>query len=577
MNKLIKRLAVLSVGLTMAIGAGVAAFGHGKGEVAKAAEDTLTINSSTTNTDGTLTADMSIGTGTSTPITGSYGVRLYANNTITISSSSAITDMTIPWTKNEKKAFASVTANVGSYTHPSAAGDGVWSGEAKEIVLTVGSSGQIQLNSISYTVAGESKDVKSVAISGNLTKTDYLKGESPSAAGLVVTATYDDDSQEDITSKATITSDPATLTTVGDVNVTFTATYKEKSDSVVKTVSVTKSNPIGVLYTKSSGASVDVYGYYVGFLDGTGPVIMDGAYGIVVYNKTADVSGYIEKETILHVTGSISIYKGLYEIGSATISVASGTFEQPDEPIVHVTNGNETADQAARLTTVTGTPSLVSGSFDVAAGTADITMSFAVGIKTVQVFYKKAAQTGDAEAFVAIKDAVANSSEITIKGFTGWYNVFQVQMNGYVPAAAGYTAEDFAEDLLAQTNAADVCGDYEPDESHYAAIKAKLVAIWSDLAGAEKYPSLPSDQKTILAEANADETGDTVEKAMARYDFLTVKYDLSQFINGRSLPSSVGNRVEINNNNSLIVVIAIISAVSLVALSTLLVLKKKHK
>lgn len=414
--------------------------------------------------------------------------------------------------------------------------------------------------------------LSSIVVSGSMTKTSYYVGESWNPAGLVATANYDSGYSAAVTDQVSWSYNPAAPALLVD-SVVATATYNAVSgNSSAQAVSVTKTNPIQVLYTKASGASVDVYGYYVGFLDGTGPVIMDGEYGIVIYNKTADVSGYTEKETILHVTGSISIYKGLYEIGSASISVASGTYDAPSAPVVYATAGGETADYASRLTTVTGTPSLVSGSFDDAAGTNDIKLSFNIGLSSpIQVFYKKAAQTADATAFADIKAAVANSEEITIKGFTGWYDGFQVQMNGVVEAKEDYTAEDFAEDLLAQTDA--VCKDWEEGVNNHDAIEA----IWSDLASDDKYPSLPADQKAILASAARNPSGTTVEQAMARYDFLTGKYKLSNFINGRT-PVGMNNYVTPiteGDNNTAIIVIVSISAISVLSIAVLLTLKKR--
>ena len=416
-------------------------------------------------------------------------------------------------------------------------------------------------------------DVSNVIVSGSMTKTTYYVGESWSNAGLTATVNYSSGWHEDVTESATWTYSP-TSPALNVTSVTASASFGGKSGSSSgQIVSVSRANPIQVLYTKSASDSVDVYGYYVGFLDGTGPVIMDGAYGIVIYNKTADVSGYTAGTTILHVTGSISIYKGLYEIGSATMSIASGTYDAPEEPVVYATNGSETAEYASRLTTVTGTPSLVSGSFDSAAGTADITLSFNVSGATVQVFYKSAAQTADSDAFTAIKTAVTNGTEITIKGFTGWFNGFQVQMNGYVPAVDSYTAEDFAQDLLDQTDA--VCEGYNGVDNNHDT----LVAIWSNLASNDKYPSLPSAQKEILAEADRDESGTVVEQAMARYDYLTGKYNLSNFINGRTpvafAPNSVAYRDPANNNSSTIVIV-VVALTSITSIGVLLVIKRKR-
>lgn len=438
------------------------------------------------------------------------------------------------------------------------------------VTITASKSGY-NMGSFSLTI--NVGTLQSVVVSGSMSKTAYCVGESWSPAGLVATASYSYGYSYDASSDVTWTYNPASPV-VGVTSVVATATLGGvPGNSSAQNVTVSRTNPIQVLYTQSAGASVDVYGYYVGFLDGTGPVIMDGAYGIVIFNKTADVSGYTANETILHVTGSISIYKGLYEIGSATMSVASGSYDAPETPVVYSTNGSETADYASRLTTVTGTPTLTSGSFDDAAGTADIKMSFAVGVKTVQVFYKKAAQTADADAFAAIKASVAGGSEITIKGFTGWYDGFQVQMNGYVPAVETYTAEDFAQDLLDQTDA--VCEDYNGTDNNHDAIEA----IWSNLASNDKYPSLPSAQKTILSEAERNESGTVVERAMARYDYLTGKYNLSNFINGRTpVVFAESNHVVpvLANTTSSTIVIVVVALTSITSIGVLLVIKRKR-
>lgn len=573
MNKLFSKVAALSVGLAMAIGVGVAV-GSKQVKAVKADETAnFTLSSASSVTVSGVTASFNKGSGSNAPAWYDAGLRLYANNTVVISSDNSITAISFNWEKQGNKAFNTVTADVGSYTHPSSAGVGSWTGSANSITFTLGTSGQLQLNTFSVTYSSGSTDVlESITVTGSMSKTAYYVGESWSAAGLTATGTYETAGQVDITDKVTWSFDPATPA-VSVTSVVATASIGEVSgSSSAQTVSVSRANPIQVLYTQSSGASVDVYGYYVGFLDGTGPVIMDGAYGIVIYNSSADVSGYTEKETILHVTGSISIYKGLYEIGGSTsISIASGTFDAPDTPVVYATNGSETAEYASRLTTVTGTPTLTSGSFESDAGTADIKMNFAVGTKTVQVFYKKAAQTADADAFAAIKAAVADSTEITIKGFTGWYNGFQVQMNGYIAPAESYTAEDFAQDLLDQTDA--VCAGWEEGDNNHDALET----IWSDLASNDKYPSLPAAQKTILAEANRDESGTVVEQAMARYDFLTGKYDLSNFINGRT-PIVPAGRIDfssdISQNSSMIIIVSI-AATSALAFTLLLVFKKR--
>lgn len=98
-----------------------------------------------------ITVSFGQGSGSSAPAWFSAGLRLYANNTVTISSKSNITAITFNWEKQGSKAFASATASTGSYSHPSAAGVGKWTGSAKSVTLTLGASGQLQLNTFIVT------------------------------------------------------------------------------------------------------------------------------------------------------------------------------------------------------------------------------------------------------------------------------------------------------------------------------------------------------------------------------------------------------------------------------------------
>ena len=100
--------------------------------------------------------------------------------------------------------------------------------------------------SVTYTDSPEpQKTVKSLAITGEPTNKEYYVGDAFSADGLKVNATYDDDTQEDVTAKATWTLTPATFTEAGAVSVTATATYGGVSAETtcpvtVKTIANTK-------------------------------------------------------------------------------------------------------------------------------------------------------------------------------------------------------------------------------------------------------------------------------------------------------------------------------------------------
>lgn len=114
----------------------------------------LTINATSVTSNG-VTVTCANTSGTAPADQGDY-IRLYANNTVTISSNSKnIVAMTIGWSKNPNKTYASANANCGEYNDPSSSGStvvyGNWSGSSKTIVFTIASSGQKQIHSVEVT------------------------------------------------------------------------------------------------------------------------------------------------------------------------------------------------------------------------------------------------------------------------------------------------------------------------------------------------------------------------------------------------------------------------------------------
>lgn len=79
------------------------------------------------------------------------------------------------------------------------------------------------------------KVLKSIAISGEATKTTYTEGEAFDPAGLVVTATYEDESTEDVTGRVKWTFNPETLA-VGTTSVEVMASIGSDAISDVYVV-----------------------------------------------------------------------------------------------------------------------------------------------------------------------------------------------------------------------------------------------------------------------------------------------------------------------------------------------------
>ena len=122
------------------------------------ADFTLTSANSVT-VDG-VTITFAKGSGSTAPTWYAAGLRLYAQNTVTITSESEITSIVFDWEKQGSKTFASVSANTGSYSHPSAAGKGTWTGSSKSVIFTLASTSgvQLQLNTLSVTTANGGGD-----------------------------------------------------------------------------------------------------------------------------------------------------------------------------------------------------------------------------------------------------------------------------------------------------------------------------------------------------------------------------------------------------------------------------------
>ena len=100
-----------------------------------------------------VTVSFAKASGSSQPAWYSNGLRLYAKNTVTITSTGTITAISFNWEKQGSKAFATCSADVGSYTHPTEAGVGSWTGSANSVTFTLGDTGQLQLNTFSVTVS----------------------------------------------------------------------------------------------------------------------------------------------------------------------------------------------------------------------------------------------------------------------------------------------------------------------------------------------------------------------------------------------------------------------------------------
>ena len=156
--KLFNLIATSVLGMTMAIGVGLTINNQRNIKPTEAATENFTLSSASSVTKGDVTVSFAKGNGSTAPTWYDAGLRLYASNTVTLSSSGGnISSISFDWEKQGKKDFASVTASVGTYTHPSNTGTGSWTGDAASVVFTLGNSGQLQLNTFCVTTANNTQ------------------------------------------------------------------------------------------------------------------------------------------------------------------------------------------------------------------------------------------------------------------------------------------------------------------------------------------------------------------------------------------------------------------------------------
>lgn len=180
------------------------------------------------------------------------GVQVLATSGLTVTSPVAFTNVkkvTVNYSST-KKAVGSISVKVGDTDFGT---KNVSKSQSKvDFVFTGSGSGNVVITNkcttnsfalvsvkVVYDESSEpQKTVTSLVITGEPTNKEYYVGDAFSADGLKVNATYDDDTQEDVTIKATWALTPATFTEAGAVSVAATATYGGVSATTICPVTV---------------------------------------------------------------------------------------------------------------------------------------------------------------------------------------------------------------------------------------------------------------------------------------------------------------------------------------------------
>lgn len=199
------------------------------------------------------------------------------------------------------------------------------------------------------------KVLKSIAISGEATKTTYFEGETFDPTGLVVTATYDDESTRVVTNGVSWTFDPATLT-LGITEVNVTASYGEKTASKTVAVTVTeapKTVDIDLTKDQTTTATTDKLEWLGEFVTVTANKAGAETDANSYYPGNDKTSTRFYKNSTLTFTPAPFVVLGEITYEATTVGFASGMAKSPWENATAEANG-----MSATITPIDGTKSV---------------------------------------------------------------------------------------------------------------------------------------------------------------------------------------------------------------------------
>lgn len=230
-------------------------------------------------------------------------------------------------------------------------------------------------------IAPAQKVISSVEITGAATKTTYEVGETFSRSGLTLTVTYDDASTQDVTSDATWTISPETLSEEGATQVTVTATYKEKTATKTIDVIVTAPQPATLPFSFDDGKSaisttqgMDQTGLGNDYastpklkFDGTGDEL------VIYYNGSASYLGYTIKGNNFS-GGTFSVMESVDGVNYTNVA----TYTELTQVNTACTNALKSASRYVKFVyTEKSSGNVALGAIEISADKAPVTVSAA--------------------------------------------------------------------------------------------------------------------------------------------------------------------------------------------------------
>ena len=355
------------------------------------------------------------------------------------------------------------------------------------------------------------KTITSISISGAMTKTLYSDGSQWNPSGLVVTAHYNDNTTGDITSGVTWSYNPATPT-LGVTSVIATASFEGfTASSTAQAVTVATTPYTNGLPYKMYLVNTQLSAtYYFTGAMGTGS---QQYYGASSTDKSDAVDVYFEN----HQGGGQNIY---FNSGS--------------------------------------TKNYLYVSKSIVDSTTHYNFSFGTSVPSIGWGYN-----GTCITYELDDDYFTFATYGTYTTFGASHASYNTNYFVQFILSDAVTAETFAEDFLDKMTC-DATGASAPTfASGYT---------WADFE--VMFSQLPSSEQQALQNASASESGTTVQKAMARYDYVVAKYSFANFIN-RQISNSANKMMGIIDNNRVVIITAVMALLITTTFAAIHMLKKR--
>ena len=316
------------------------------------------------------------------------------------------------------------------------------------------SVGTIELYKKSGTTT---KTLSSIAVKTAPTKTTYTAGEYFAPAGLVITATYSDNSHEDISyssNSSAFTFNPSTSTALTTTNTSITITYGGKSCSQAITVNAATTPTVNSVTVSPSTLSLNLNGTNTGTLTATVSVSNGAAQTVNWSSSNSSIASVSSSGVVTGVAAGTATITATSTVdstkkGTCTVTVTSGSSTQPqhagteadpyttaDAKLVMDNTGSGVVYQTEVYVTMVPTSSSFNSSYSQYTCTdSNMTISSAS-----LAFTPKGTYT-DANALVG-KTVVA-------KGYIELYNgTYQM---GYLPASVSPTGSKYNPSIISIT------------------------------------------------------------------------------------------------------------------------------